>query len=216
MTHIYLRTSKKVTIIKKRLITVEDVALLEGPAPLVNTLNKLMVTTIPETDKKSKNYLISVMEVIHAINEINPDLMIHIVGENDIIIHYLSQAEKKENKFFTWIKVSFVALVLFVGSIVAIMTFQIDTRLAEVFSTFYFLILGDNQLQPYILEIPYAIGLAIGIIVFFNHFTKLKLSDDPTPIEVELNLYKGQVDDSIIETLTEEIKQKKDKKNDVS
>lgn len=209
MTHIYMRTLKKVTIIGKRLVSVEDVALLEGPHELTDRINKTLVMRIPETTKKNKNYLLSIIEVIHAINEEFVDLIISNLGENDIIICYRSQPEKKENKLFAAVKVTLVALILFVGSIVAIMTFQIDTQLSVVFSKFYFMVLGDNHLQPYIIEIPYAIGLASGIIIFFNHFTKLKLTDDPTPIEVELNLYKGQVDDSIIETLKEEIEEKK-------
>lgn len=212
MTHIYMRTFKKATVIGKKLVSVEDVAILEGPKQLTNRIYKNTVMKIPETSKKNKNFLLSIIEVIHAINQESSDLIIHNLGENDIIICYRSKPEKKENKIFSAIKVILVALILFVGSIVAIMTFQIDTQLSVVFSKFYFLVLGNNHLQPYLIEIPYAIGLAIGIIVFFNHFSKLKLTDDPTPIEVELNLYKGQVDDSIIETLKEEIEEKKEAK----
>lgn len=211
MTHIYMRTIKKATIISKRLVLVEDVAFLEGPKLIIDKINKVIVMHLPEVSKH-KNYLLSIIEVIHAINLEMKDLIIHNLGDNDIIISYKPVEDKKEIKIFTWIKIFFVALVLFVGSIVAIMTFQIDTQLSAVFSKFYFMFLGDNHLQPYIVEIPYAIGLFIGIIAFFNHFSKLKLSDDPTPIEVELNLYKGQVDDSIIETLKEEIEEKKAEK----
>ena len=35
----------------------------------------------------------------------------------------------------------------------------------------------------------YSIGLAVGIIVFFNHFSKKKLTKDPTPIEIEMKKY---------------------------
>ena len=45
--------------------------------------------------------------------------------------------------------------------------------------------------KPHIteLEISYSIGLAVGIIVFFNHVSKKKITRDPTPIEVEVKKY---------------------------
>ena len=49
------------------------------------------------------------------------------------------------------------------------------------------------------LEISYCIGLAIGILVFFNHFGKKKITPDPTPIEVQLRKYEQDVDDTYIE-----------------
>jgi stage V sporulation protein AA len=84
------------------------------------------------------------------------------------------------------------------------MAFHTDTQMPKVFTNFYFLFLGNNNYQPYLIEVPYAIGLAVGISVFFNHFSKIKYTSDPTPIEVELKIYENQVDDSIIEELNEE------------
>lgn len=84
------------------------------------------------------------------------------------------------------------------------MTFQTDAALPSAFEQLYIIFLGDTKLQPYLIEIPYAIGIAVGIIVFFNHFSKKRLTDDPTPIEVELRSYEVQVEDSIIEELLNE------------
>lgn len=208
MNHIYLRTRKKVTIVKKRIVTIEDIADIEGPRDIVEKLKRQIVMHIPE-DKK-KNYLLTSLEVLRTVNLFDSTLIVHPMGEEDIIVSYLTKPEKKENQLYTFIKIIFVALTLFAGGAVAIMTFQLDTQLSNVFSKFYFIVLGDNEMQPSLIEIPYAIGLAAGIIMFFNHFSKLKLSDDPTPIQVELELYKNQVDDSIIETLKEEAAKKKD------
>lgn len=36
------------------------------------------------------------------------------------------------------------------------------------------------------MEIMYAIGLALGIIIFYNHFGGKRLSSDPTPLEVQM------------------------------
>ena len=48
------------------------------------------------------------------------------------------------------------------------------------------------------------LGLAVGIIVFYNHFMGRKLSDDPTPIEVQMSTYEKDTADSVIDNLNKE------------
>ena len=55
-----------------------------------------------------------------------------------------------------------------------------------------------------ILEISYSIGLAIGIIVFFNHIGGRRITKDPTPIEVEMRIYEKDVNTALIETSNRE------------
>ena len=50
-----------------------------------------------------------------------------------------------------------------------------------------------------ILEISYSLGIGIGVVFFFNHFGKWKITKDPTPMEVEMRIYENQVDDTILE-----------------
>jgi stage V sporulation protein AA len=61
--------------------------------------------------------------------------------------------------------------------------------------------LGEEKDNPLIIEIPYSIGLAAGIIVFFNHFLGHKITDDPTPIEVEMTEYDKEVTDTILNSI---------------
>ena len=42
-------------------------------------------------------------------------------------------------------------------------------------------------------------GLAIGIVVFFNHCAAWKLNTDPTPLEVEMRLYEENVNKTLIQ-----------------
>ena len=35
--------------------------------------------------------------------------------------------------------------------------------------------------------------------VFFNHFAKLKLNTDPTPLEVEMRLYEDNINKTLIQ-----------------
>ena len=77
-----------------------------------------------------------------------------------------------------------------------------------VFENYYYIFFGERVENPAIIDLPYAIGLAVGIIVFFNHIGNKKLTSDPTPIEVELSVYENDVTANIVDTLN------KEKKND--
>ena len=45
----------------------------------------------------------------------------------------------------------------------------------------------------------HSIGLALGIIVFYNHIGGRRLTKDPTPIEVAMHNYEYDVDMALIE-----------------
>ena len=49
------------------------------------------------------------------------------------------------------------------------------------------------------LQVGYCIGLAVGIIIFFNHFGKKKITKDPTPIQVQMRKYANDIDTVFIE-----------------
>ncbi len=55
-----------------------------------------------------------------------------------------------------------------------------------------------------IIEICYAIGLPVGILVFYNHFRRRKIKDDPTPIQVEMHTYEEQVNKTLIAAASRE------------
>ena len=87
------------------------------------------------------------------------------------------------------LKLIIVAILVFFGSAFTIMSFHSDIGIQETFERFYAQVMGESKPMVTELEISYSIGLAVGIIVFFNHFRKRKLTQDPTPIEVEMKKY---------------------------
>lgn len=86
----------------------------------------------------------------------------------------------------------------------AIMSFHSDAQMPAVFQNMYRIFFGIEATKPYIIYIPYSIGLAVGIIVFFNHFGLKKITEDPTPIEVEMTTYEKESDESVIDRLEKE------------
>ena len=49
------------------------------------------------------------------------------------------------------------------------------------------------------LEVSYCIGLGLGIVIFFNHVGRKKITPDPTPIQVEMRKYETDIDTTFIE-----------------
>ena len=118
------------------------------------------------------------------------------LGAEDFIVYY--KRKQEESKIFHYGKIVFVILVAFFGASFSIMTYNTDVGIEELFYNVYEMIMGQAPDGPNILHISYTAGLAIGIILFFDHAGKIKLNDDPTPFEVQMRLYERDVNDTLM------------------
>ena len=198
MVDIYIKPVEKVQVIRKKEVFLEDVAEIFIGGKGKSDTGKTVVFQIPSEGKRT--YLLSVMDLIQALHGKYPEATVNNVGKTDILIEYLPEDEKKSN-LWIWAKVTFVALILFVGAATTIMCFHTDVQLPLIFQNIYYIFFGENREMPPILSIPYSIGLGLGIIIFFNHFSKASLTDDPTPIEIEMTTYEKEANASVIDYL---------------
>lgn len=198
---VYIKTVKKASIIKKKNVIVNDIAEVYAPTNIKSKISSIYVMNIK--DDKKKNYLLSNIDVIKAISKEYPECTINMVGEKDTIIQYQPQ-EPKNNKLWIYTKIFFVVIVLFAGAMTAIMSFHTDAQIPEVLENYYYIFFGQKVERPLIIELPYSIGLAVGIIAFYNHFFNWHITDDPTPLEVEMTTYEQDVDDCVIDNLSGE------------
>lgn len=198
---IYIKPVKKVQVTKKQHIYIRDIAEVVTEGKLAERVKNIKLMEIKE--KNEKSYLISVIDIISKINAVLPGNTINNVGEIDTIVEYSTKG-KSENKLWLYLKVTFVAIILFTGSATAIMSFHSDAQMSTVFDNYYYIFFKEQATNPIIIDLPYSIGLAVGIIVFFNHFSGKKITNDPTPIEVEMSTYESEVTDNIIDTLNTE------------
>lgn len=134
--------------------------------------------------------------------EKEPELTITPVGEPDFILTY--KKESTPGTLFRWLKVILVCLATFFGAAFSIMTFNTDVDVGTLFQKIYFQVTGKISSGFTILEISYSIGLAIGVLFFFNHFSHLKFSADPTPMQVQMRKYEDDVNTTILEDLNRE------------
>lgn len=155
----------------------------------------LKVLTIREN--RNKRYILAAIDVIEKLQEQDPKLQIDNLGEVSFIVDY--QKPGKPAYFTAWLKTLFVCVIAFFGSAFAIMTFNNDASVSDVFKEIYRLVMGAESDGFTVLELSYTVGLALGIIVFFNHFAKIKINTDPTPLEVEMRLYEDNINKTLIQ-----------------
>jgi stage V sporulation protein AA len=62
----------------------------------------------------------------------------------------------------------------------------------------YLLLTGKHVSKPLLFQIPYSLGIGLGMILFFNHVFKKRLNEEPSPLEVEMFNYQQSLDQYVI------------------
>lgn len=197
---LYLKIEQNTEILNKKIFLSDIAKMYCSDSSMVKELGNTVFWTA-KGDKDTK-YMFSVMKVIEVIQKKYPGIEIINLGEKDFIITY--KIPKSKNKIFEYVKGAFVMLTAFFGGAVSIMTFNTDVSISDVFGLTYQLVLGQEQKGAGIVEISYSIGLALGILVFYNHFFRKIVHDDPTPIQVEMRKYEEELNKALIQDASRE------------
>lgn len=195
---IYINISKNV-LVHNRNITLGDIAKIEcTDVGMLRKLKQKKVYTFQENNKK-KNQLqvFSVLKIIQLIHEDYPNVEVQTLGEAEFIVEFVPRLEPP--MAMSYLKTALLCVVIFFGSAFTIMAFNNDVGVADVFAKFYQQVMGTKSSGFTELEIFYSIGLAFGILVFFNHVGKKKITHDPTPLQIEMRKYENDVDTTFIE-----------------
>ena len=192
---LYMQTDKNVRV-DHRDIRLQDVAALSCSDPAVLArMQTVKICTIRE--EQYGRYPVAVSDILQKIQKEDPKVEIVHLGEPNCILTFERPEEKK--RWMQALKVVFVCLVTFFGTAFSIMTFHTDVDVPSLFHNIYESFTGRSYTGVSILEISYSIGIGLGAVFFFNHFGRRKLTQDPTPMEVEMRTYEDSVDTTIIE-----------------
>ncbi|OLO42672.1 stage V sporulation protein AA [Alkalihalophilus pseudofirmus] len=187
---VYIRMRHKVEVKVKQQVKIGDLAQVIADPSI---REKIIHLPIHKVDPSDKNFvLIDVMKVILAINKVFPDSDVQSIGAAHTILEVRLPTKKIEPVYFV-----FIWLLLFIGAGMAIMNFHEDVSMREVHQRMFITVTGNEIAKPLILQIPYSIGLGLGMILFFNHVFRKRLNEEPSPLEVEMFKYQQDLDQYI-------------------
>ncbi|WP_019242098.1 MULTISPECIES: stage V sporulation protein AA [Bacillus] len=188
---IYLRMRNRIKVNGGQQIFIKDVAKIIGPKEKLLAIGDIHLY---EITKKDRNIvIIDFIQVIEKILEVYPQLEVQGIGTAQSIIEV-----KVKKRNFDVIFFILVWLLLFIGAALTIMNFHEDVSMPAVHKKLYTLLTGKVVEKPLILQIPYSLGLGVGMILFFNHFFKKRFNEEPSPLEVEMFNYQQDLDQYVM------------------
>lgn len=192
---VYLKVNQ-ITEVQTEKVMLKDIAQVYcQDKALLAKCNSLKVKVIHE--KREKRYIEDVLDIIQKISQLDPKAQVDNLGEIDYILDY--RPPQPPRLVWQWLKTVFVCVISFCGAAFAIMTFNNDVDVPALFHELYRLVMGRESNGFTILEASYSVGLSAGILIFFNHFAKWKLTADPTPLEVEMRTYEDDICKTLIQ-----------------
>ncbi|WNC17188.1 stage V sporulation protein AA [Brevibacillus brevis] len=188
----FLRLRKRLAVKPEALITMGDICQIYWNGEREDAIKRMPIYRVKPAD--GNLIIIDIMQVIQRLRSAYPEVELEIQGSPQIIVEV--QNPKKSANL---VLVTLVWILLFVGSGLAIMNFHTDVSMMQVHQRIFYLITGQESKQPLWLQIPYSIGIGMGMILFFNHIFKKKINEEPSPLEVELFMYQQSLDQYYIQ-----------------
>jgi stage V sporulation protein AA len=188
---VYLRLRLKVQVHSGSVVTLGQLAQVIAPEQVLVDLQQIPVHTVTPDDQNI--IIVDVMKVIAEIQKYNPTLEVQTIGPSQSIIEVVFRKKKISIPLFICVWV-----LLFVGAGMAIMNFHEDVSMREVHQRLYTIITGGQDPHPLLFQIPYSLGLGIGMILFFNHVFKKRINEEPSPLEVEMFKYQQDLDNYVM------------------
>lgn len=192
---LYIKMDQCVEVTKSY-VTIGDLGKLECKnKTVVNRLKPIKL--LNDNSNGKKRYIVSIMKIFEIVDKEFENVDVQSIGETDCIIEF--KKANSDNKAFEILKVIGICIILFFGAGFSIMSFNNDITIEAMFEKICKLFAGSKNTGKTVMEVSYSIGLAVGILVFYNHFGPKKLSKDPTPIEVEMRKYETEINQALID-----------------
>jgi stage V sporulation protein AA len=188
---VYLRLKKKVRVSPGQKLRLGDIAQVLADESVMSIVR---LEVYRSSLRDGNLVVIDVMDVIERIRRVHPELDVRSVGPAQTIIE---TEVRRRVPSAVWVVM--IWLLLFVGSGLALMNFHTDVSMKSVHQRIYYLVTGQHDARPLILQIPYSLGIGVGMILFFNHLFKRRFNDEPSPLELEMFLYQENLNQYVID-----------------
>ncbi|TYR82530.1 stage V sporulation protein AA [Priestia megaterium] len=188
---LYVKMKHRVQVKPNESIKVGQVAIMVTEESFKKEIEQLVVYQVSMSDRNI--VIIDLMKVIQSIKSHYPHLDIQTIGPAQTIVEVVYK--KRQSSFFFFLAVWFL---LFIGAAMAIMNFHEDVSMQQVHQKLFYMLTGLQDQQPLLIQIPYSIGLGLGMILFFNHVFRKRINEEPSPLEVEMFNYQQDLDHYVI------------------
>ncbi|HZW68653.1 MAG TPA: stage V sporulation protein AA [Pseudogracilibacillus sp.] len=184
---LHIRMKKRIRMQSDETITLRDLAFIEGPTRDKELLEELNIHRISKVD--GEFIVIEAFLLLAIIRKHLQDYEVEFMGPEETIVE-IAKREYQPSLLFVMI----VWVVLFIGTAMSIMNFHYDVSMPEVHQKLHYMFTGEKVLRPLWIQIPYSIGLGVGMILFLNHWFKKRLNEEPSPLEIELFNYERNLE----------------------
>lgn len=188
---VYIQMKRRLTINKSSSMKLGEMAQIIAPERMKDLHQMVVLSKTSDIEKKF--IVLDVMTVISKITSRYPDSDIQVIGPSETIIELVEKRRSVPSFLFV-----LVWLLLFVGSGLAIMNFHEETSMQTMHQKIYWMMTGKINSTPYIVQIPYSLGLGLGMILFFNHLFKKRINKEPSPLEIEMFNYQQDLDQYVV------------------
>ena len=160
-------------------------------------IRNIVIYEFDEKKEKEGRIFLSILLLIEKISEQIPCGEVRNVGELDMVVYYKTKAQESK-KWVQSAKILFICATCFFGAGITVMGYNNDVDMAKVFGQLYRTFVGQKPGGPTFVELFYSIGLALGVFLFFNHVPGKKVTNEPTPIQVQMRLYEQDVNQTFL------------------
>ncbi|MBN8234754.1 stage V sporulation protein AA [Halobacillus kuroshimensis] len=199
---VYIRLKQSIYVQPQAEIRLKDTAGITGAEQQIAPLKELVLHAVTPEDQNI--VVIDAFMIVEQILHQQPGTEVQLIGPSCCVVHV-----EKHGKEPNPILISAIWILLFIGAAMAIMNFHFDVSMQSVQQKLHLMLTGREAEYPLWIQIPYSIGLGIGMILFFNHWFQKRFNEEPSPMEVEIFNYQEDLDHYVA------IKENKVEKKDV-
>ena len=189
---VFLNLKEKVILKDSEHVLLRDLADISAEEEMEQSLKNLVY---PVNINEKCNVLIPAISIISFIKKNMDNIDLAVVGETDVLVSFINEEINKDK--YKIMRVILVCFLLFIGSITAIINFHSDVDMEQAHKVIYRVVTGIETDKLLLLQIPYSLGIGVGMSVFFNNVFNKKINEEPTPLEMETYTYQQNVDEYI-------------------
>ena len=179
----YLRLRPAVAVPPGVALTLGDLADVQGPAAAARAARAV---PCGESPRAGGHRVVSALAIAAAACRAAPGVRWQVLGDQDAVV--LAHAHRRRAH---WLLGVAAWLLLLVGAATTLLNFHADVNMPAAHRELYFLATGRRIARPLAVEIPYAIGVGLGALLFFA--VPRTAGGDPGPLEIEIARYEGRL-----------------------